>query len=981
MRPSDLKEDPESHLVFITSKKFEGQCFERKEITDEMNAKKLRELLVPTVSGFANSNREGGILVLGVTNTGKISGMNLCAEQVLNTAFQQLRDLNGLIFKEVKVSCENRSKEEDYILLICVEYSNDKICETLGNQPKGWERRGAQNYQLTFQARERMAREKGIIDFEIRLVQEYKEDELEEDIYREFKDEFIRRRLRDKKFPFRSNVEFLEHVQAVGTRDGKKYFTESGSLFFSKNPKNSNSSAYVRLLRYDESLENSTTHQLYPTFDRDFNGPIISIIREIGIYFKDSAFFKELAKRLDEIGILKQLEYPLLAVNEMVINALIHRDYGTKSNPIFCIAYSNAFVVKNPGNSPQLAPAEFELGEIDLKSVSRNRFIVDWTRTIADDNNQFLAFAMGEGTKKMLVEMSKFKLPAPQYKNNDETTVILYNQTKNRKDKFPLQLPKNHGVSALTSLLPKNRARDQKAVENTIKGNFIDDYLSISDDSNKASETVELFIDALTRDDEKQLYSSLSIIVNNSINYKSISQLVISEIKALQPKLTEKFKKIENKILKNNGELQTLNELGLLLSKNQIFTSNGFVIYLSLRYNNLTSLPEKLFSLKKLQALNLGDNQLASLPESLASLQELRALCLSGNQLSSLPKNISKLYKIKMLNLDSNQLSSLPERIFEHYELQNLSLKKNLLSSLPESIFELYKLQILALDGNQLHILPKSISELQKLQNLTLKDNRLSSLPESISELYKLQILDLNGNQLSILPKNLYKLQKLRNLNLKNNRLSSFPESISEFYNLQILDLDGNQLSILPKNIYKLQKLQNLHLKNNALSSLPESISSLHNLQELDLSYNKLSSLPGSISSLQKLRELRLGGNRLSSLPKSISSLHNLRKLDLSHNQLSSLPESIGSLKNLQELGLRNNKLSSLPESIGSFKNLQELDLSNNQLSSLPESIGSLKKLKWLTLNGNKLSSFPENVKDALKKLRNNGCDIYDVSL
>jgi len=57
------------------------------------------------------------------------------------------------------------------------------------------------------------------------------------------------------------------------------------------------------------------------------------------------------------------------------------------------------------------------------------------------------------------------------------------------------------------------------------------------------------------------------------------------------------------------------------------------------------------------------------------------------------------------------------------------------------------------------------------------------------------------------------------------------------------------------------------------------------------------------------------------------------------------------------------------------------LSLSENQLISLPESIGNLSSLQTLWIRDNQLTSLPENIKKALRKLKNQGCKIYGISL
>lgn len=83
---------------------------------------------------------------------------------------------------------------------------------------------------------------------------------------------------------------------------------------------------------------------------------------------------------------------------------------------------------------------------------------------------------------------------------------------------------------------------------------------------------------------------------------------------------------------------------------------------------NLTSVPQEIFSRTKLQQLDLSDNQLSgSLPAEVRQLQNLQVLNLSNNQFTGVPAEVGQLSNLQVLDLSNNNLTGLP------YELGNLS--------------------------------------------------------------------------------------------------------------------------------------------------------------------------------------------------------------------------------------------------------------------------------------------------------------------
>src|SRR5258706_1052558 len=81
----------------------------------------------------------------------------------------------------------------------------------------------------------------------------------------------------------------------------------------------------------------------------------------------------------------------------------------------------------------------------------------------------------------------------------------------------------------------------------------------------------------------------------------------------------------------------------------------GAFTALSVRFMNLTELPESLRELTHLQSLDLWENRLESLPEWLTGLTQLRAVDLSGNRLTTLPEWLCTFAELHSLDLYGNE--------------------------------------------------------------------------------------------------------------------------------------------------------------------------------------------------------------------------------------------------------------------------------------------------------------------------------------
>lgn len=439
--PKEVFNNPRKFWDLITSSTddvFEGQCFDRKEagklgIENQLPQKALKKIknqFVECISAFENSNCEGGLLVVGVSKNGEVMGVSHLSETQMNsiTAFNDLLRNQSSITRII--DCKNSENCPDKILLIYTPYAENGICETLKQPPKAWVRNGKQNIPVNDQMRDQLKRDKRIVEFERSYCCPFEKSDIDIHVLNEFKKVF----LSDASFDL-SDEEILYEAGII-QRDGSGYaWNNAGFLFLSKNPRRMLPWAHIRLLRFpvsykDDSLRESTT------LDKSFDGPVAQQIRKIRSFFRESGFFKTYQIRNPKGGFIDDPEFPFIAIDEAIVNAVAHRDYGVEL-PIECTHYHDAFVVRNPGRiiqRDQDLPPSFTLDTTTLNSMPRNSKLIEWLKMMRDENGSAFVRAISEGTKRMGKEMAEANLPSPLYNiTHISTKVTLFNNVLERE--------------------------------------------------------------------------------------------------------------------------------------------------------------------------------------------------------------------------------------------------------------------------------------------------------------------------------------------------------------------------------------------------------------------------------------------------------------------------------------------------------------------------------------------------------------------
>ncbi len=440
-KPLEVFENPDHHWSLLSSSQdveLEDQHFDRKEAgTPDSNGKvsssqisSLIDHAKATISAFANENRDGGLLVLGISKTGEVKGLSHLTDAQRNTLAQPS---NWLLHHDARIKlhdCTDTNGQPGKVCLIYVPYVLNAICETLGASPSAWRRQGAQNALLTSDQKDQLRRDKKIVSFENEACRAFDLRDLDQPLLAEF------RKLYHADARYRYSDEELLFQAGALIRDGDTYlFNNAGFLFFAANPQRILSWAAVRLIRY-ETLSNTPPENAVISLDREFTGSLPQQVRNIRVYFQESGFFKKYQRRNSSGGFTEEPELPLVAIDEAIVNAVVHREYAAKY-PIECRKFSDAFIVNNSGRVLQRereVPSDFTLADTALDHTPRNPKILTWLKLMKDERGAEFVRALSEGTRRMRDEMQFLGLPAPRFHvTSSQTRVTLFNNAAERE--------------------------------------------------------------------------------------------------------------------------------------------------------------------------------------------------------------------------------------------------------------------------------------------------------------------------------------------------------------------------------------------------------------------------------------------------------------------------------------------------------------------------------------------------------------------
>lgn len=298
-----------------------------------------RDEYLKWICGFANAN--GGKLCIGVDNEGNVTGIdnhNDLLEQLPN----KFRDILG-VFAEVNL----QSEEDKYYLEIIVPRYDVPI----SLRGKYYVRTGSTLQELKGPALNEFILKRTGKTWDDIPEQRASIDDIDEATIRQF--------MKDARKAKRINVEDDIAIQDLLDKlrlseDG--YLKRAAIILFGKDPGKFYSNMAVKIGRFGESDADLKFHEVV-------EGNLIYLKERIGEMLNAKFFIHPIG--FEGMQRVERDEYPVAAVREMLLNALVHRNYMGAQTQVRL--YDDHFSVWNDGGLPE------GITEEDLKKVHRSK--------------------------------------------------------------------------------------------------------------------------------------------------------------------------------------------------------------------------------------------------------------------------------------------------------------------------------------------------------------------------------------------------------------------------------------------------------------------------------------------------------------------------------------------------------------------------------------------------------------------------------
>lgn len=188
--------------------------------------------------------------------------------------------------------------------------------------------------------------------------------------------------------------------------------TIGGLLIFGKSPQQFIPGSGAKAARY-----RSTTFVTDVVDEKRIDGTLDDVIERLVAFVKNNMKKRVVGK---DVRRIERDEYPQKAFQEAIINAVCHRNYSITGSTIRLFMFEDRMEIYSPGSLPNTVSLE----TIKYRQFTRNQMLVKFLYDLGYIEGK------GEGIIRMFNEMKNHGLPEPELKLIDEEFVVtFYNES------------------------------------------------------------------------------------------------------------------------------------------------------------------------------------------------------------------------------------------------------------------------------------------------------------------------------------------------------------------------------------------------------------------------------------------------------------------------------------------------------------------------------------------------------------------------
>lgn len=309
------------------------ESFNIEKTTSTTDTAKFCQAICAFSNDYPNSGKNGYLLI-GVNDNGQLSGLRITDK--LNKEISGLRT-DGKILPIPTMSVENFRLPDGDVLVVEVTPSMEPPVKYDG---RTWIRNGARKGIATFEEEQRLVEKRSlhyrsfdirpcfdasIEDLDLVAVKDYLSLAISSDVLaadpRDIKDKMSSLRLYDRK---------TDHP------------TNAAVLLFGHNPKAFLPGAYLQFVQFDGKDNASEIIN-----EKAFSSNLVTTLPQLD-NFIETAIIKKRPIKISALQEGVEQNYPVWAIRELVMNAIMHREYNSNT-PVKFYQYADRIDIVNPG--------------------------------------------------------------------------------------------------------------------------------------------------------------------------------------------------------------------------------------------------------------------------------------------------------------------------------------------------------------------------------------------------------------------------------------------------------------------------------------------------------------------------------------------------------------------------------------------------------------------------------------------------------